>query len=64
MLCVQGRTGIKDVDGKLNCWIEEVEGFPIRKKKGTVQLGSYQPMCSDTQKTDFLTSRLISVKTR
>ena len=29
MLCEQGRTGIKDADGKLNCWIEEVEGFPI-----------------------------------
>ena len=34
------------------------------KNKGTDQLGSYQPMCSHTQKTDFLMSRLISVKTR
>ena len=33
MLCEHGRTGIKDVDGKLNCWIEEVEGFPICEKK-------------------------------
>ena len=33
MLCEQGRTGMKDVDGKLNSWIEEVEGFPIYKQK-------------------------------
>ena len=34
-----------------------------KKNKDTDQLGSYQPMCSHTQNTDFLMSRLISVKT-